>query len=153
MRRTKLYTTLVAISMATLAGPLLVSCSLSDSADEPVLIIDPVANPIVGYWLYTGTTFDSTTGLYFSPSGEVWMWENYLGEYREQQWGYCWLDDNGELQMKDGGLSPMSDAPDYKITSLTSDRLVIRTYGGLAGTPFEKGRDMIYKKLPRKPVQ
>ena len=48
---------------------------------------------------------------------------------------------------------PNPDEMYYTITSLTKDRLVIRSWGGFAGTPLEKGYDTVYKKMSNMPYK
>ena len=48
---------------------------------------------------------------------------------------------------------PNPDEMYYNITSLTKNRLVIRSWGGFAGTSFEKGYDTVYKKMTSMPYK
>ena len=41
----------------------------------------------------------------------------------------------------------------YAVTSLTKYHLVLRIYGGLAGTSFEKGYDEVYMKMASMPYK
>lgn len=95
----------------------------------------------------------------FTADGKVKWWElqptfdtksKKIDEvYSESLWGYFWFEDNGALYMQ---KRPKDSAPNpdelyYKVVSLTSDRMVIRTFGGIMGTPLKDGYDHTYRKL------
>ena len=157
MKRTieMILMTLLLVGVAVFVGTTLTSCSLSNDDDDPIVIIDPVENPIVGYWEYTGEDMGSNpTGLNVQPDGNILGWTVDAGKYQEYNytWGYCWVDEDGELRIKDGGKDDvLYDGMSYTIMKLTKTTLVIRSYGGFAGTPFEKGQDREYKRLKEKP--
>ena len=126
-------------------------------------------NNIQGYWECTTRDGESTTGTYsgventsgllFLSDGEIKYWGYFLNdytgtvEYSEQHWGYYYLDDEGTLEIRFGlkDSEPYPDEMYYKITSLTKNRMVIRSWGGFAGIPFEKGSDVVYKRLSKTP--
>ena len=109
---------------------------------------------ILGYWESAGT-IDGRSGLLFTSDGEIKYWEYSIltgtGQYSEGRWGYFWFDDDGMLNIQDRpkGSDPNPDEMYYKVMSLTKDRLLIRHFGGFAGTPLEKGTDMVYKKIDK----
>ena len=130
---------------------MLAGCS---SSDDDITTND---KNILGYWESTGS-IDGRCGLLFASDGEIKYWEYspIIGvtdnkQYFEQHWGYFWFDDDGtlEIQNRPKGSDPYPDEMYYKVMSLTKDRLVIRHFGGFAGTPFEKGSDFTYKKTDR----
>ena len=130
---------------------ILAGCS---SSDDDITTNDKI---ILGYWESTGT-IDGRSGLLFTSDGEIKYWDysliygpTYDNRYFEQHWGYFWFDDDGTLEIQDRpkGSDPNPDEMYYKVMSLTKDRLVIRHFGGFAGTPFEKGSDVTYKKTDK----
>lgn len=112
---------------------------------------------ILGWWEIVDA-MDYRGGLLFlSDNGEIKQWEcstvtgtneYFSGEYLEWHWGYFWFDDEGTLHLKYGTKEPNPDEMYYKVTSLTKDRMVIRSYGGFAAIPFEEGHDRVYRKVP-----
>ena len=126
---------------------MLAGCS---SSDDDITTNDKI---ILGYWESTGT-IDGRSGLLFTSNGEIKYWDYSIypyvtdNRYFEQHWGYFWFDDDGTLEIQDRpkGSDPNPDEMYYKVMSLTKDRLVIRHFGGFAGTPLEKGTDVTYKK-------
>ena len=136
------------------------------SSDDDIAIND---NNIQGYWECATRNGESTTGTYsgventsgllFLSDGEIKYWGYFLNdytgtvEYSEEHWGYFYLDDEGTLQISHGrkDSAPYPDDLYYKVTSLTKDRMIIRSWGGFAGTPFEKGYDVVYKRLSKTP--
>jgi uncharacterized protein YcfL len=126
------------------------------SSDDDITTNDKI---ILGYWESTGT-IDGRSGLLFTSDGEIKYWDysaimghTYVTDkqYFEQHWGYFWFDDDGTLEIQDRpkGSDPNPDEMYYKVMSLTKDRLVIRHFGGFAGTPLEKGSDVVYKKIDK----
>ena len=124
------------------------------SNDDEITIND---KNILGHWeLIKSDNAWGTGGLVFASDGEVKFWRYGISSdddsgpltYSEQHWGYFWFDDDGTIHMQNRpkGSDPNPDELYYKVTSLTKDRLVIRTYGGFAGTPLEEGSDLVYKK-------
>ena len=92
------------------------------------------------------------SGYYFKANGKINYWEQLSGEYNESYWGDWWVDENGEIKMKWGGKDlVIYDEVYYAILQLTKNKLVIRTYGGFVGTPFEKGNDHEFIKLDKRP--
>ena len=113
---------------------MLAGCSSSDD-------IEINDNTILGYWEYT------------NPIIKNWDYSLLLGtgQYLEQHWGYFWFDNDGTLniQKRPKDSEPYPDEMYYKVMSLTKDRLVIRHFGGFAGTPLEKGSDVTYNKTDK----
>ena len=121
------------------------------SSDDDEITNDKI---ILGYWESTGT-IDGRSGLLFTLDGEIKNWDYSLllgtGQYLEQHWGYFWFDNDGTLniQKRPKDSEPYPDEMYYKVMSLTKDRLVIRHFGGFAGTPLEKGSDVTYNKTDK----
>lgn len=128
---------------------MLTGCSSSD---------DGIINDknVLGYWGSEATNNDPW-GLIFVPDGEIKYWEYSIGteQYSERHWGYFWFDNDGTLNIQDRpkDSNPNPDELYYAVTSLTEDHLVIRVFGGFAGTPLEKGTDMVYKKMTSMPYK
>ena len=114
---------------------------------------------ILGYWELVGENVWGTGGLVFSSNGEIKSWNYGIHSaddsgprtYSEGHWGYFWFDDDGtlKLQNRKKDSAPNPDEMYYKVMSLTKDRLVIRHFGGIAGTPLEEGYDIEYKKTDK----
>ena len=119
------------------------------SSDDDITIKE---KNILGYWK-SEATYNDPWGLMFASNGEIKYWEYSINtrQYSEGQWGYFWFDDDGTLEIQDRpkGSDPNPDEMYYKVMSLTKDRLVIRHFGGFAGTPLEKGTDVTYKKIDK----
>ena len=129
---------------------MLAGCS---SSDDEIAIYD---RNILGYWESTGS-IDGPCGLLFVSNGEIKFWDysllngNGTRQYSEVPWGYFWFDDDGTLniQNRKKDSAPNPDEMYYKVMSLTKDRLVIRHFGGFAGTPLEKGSEVVYMKTDK----
>ena len=114
---------------------------------------------ILGYWELVGENVWGTGGLVFASNGEIKYWDYGIHSdddsgprtYSEGHWGYFWFDDKGTLRIQDRpkDSNPNPDELYYAVMSLTEDRLVIRTFGGFAGTPLEKGTDVVFKKIDK----
>ena len=114
---------------------------------------------ILGYWELVGENVWGTGGLVFSSNGEIKSWNYGIHSaddsgprtYSEVPWGYFWFDDDGTLKIQNRkkDSAPNPDEMYYKVMSLTKDRLVIRHFGGIAGTPLEEGYDIEYKKIDK----
>ena len=114
---------------------------------------------ILGYWELVGENVWGTGGLVFSSNGEIKSWNYGIHSaddsgprtYSEGHWGYFWFDDDGTLKIQNRkkDSAPNPDEMYYKVMSLTKDRLVIRHFGGIAGTPLEEGYDIEYKKTDK----
>ena len=128
---------------------LLILAGCSNSDDE-IAIYD---RNILGYWESTGS-IDGRCGLLFVSNGEIKYWDSLLyctRQYSEVPWGYFWFDDDGtlKLQNRKKDSAPNPDEMYYKVMSLTKDRLVIRIFGGFAGTSLEEGSEVEYKKIDK----
>lgn len=139
----KNYILWISICLLMLAG-----CS---SSDDEITIND---ENILGYWESINESIWGTGGLVFTSDGEIKIWaDNDSGPrtYSEEHWGYFWFDDEGTLkiQKRPKDSDPYPDESYYKVTSLTKDRLIIRIFGGFAGTPYEKGTDVVFKKIDK----
>ena len=114
---------------------------------------------ILGYWELVGENVWGTGGLVFSSNGEIKSWNYGIHSaddsgprtYSEVPWGYFWFDDDGtlKLQNRKKDSAPNPDEMYYKVMSLTKDRLVIRIFGGFAGTSLEEGSEVEYKKTDK----
>ena len=114
---------------------------------------------ILGYWELVGENVWGTGGLVFASNGEIKSWTYGIHSaddsgprtYSEIHWGYFWFDDDGTLniQNRKKDSAPNPDEMYYKVMSLTKDRLVIRHFGGFAGTPLEKGSEVVYMKTDK----
>ena len=114
---------------------------------------------ILGYWELVGENVWGTGGLVFASNGEIKYWDYGIHSdddsgprtYSEGHWGYFWFDDEGtlKLQNRKKDSAPNPDEMYYKVMSLTKNRLVIRHFGGFAGTPLEEGYDVEYKKIDK----
>ena len=123
------------------------------SSDENEITIND--NNILGYWESTAT-IDGQGGFLFLPDGEIKYWDysllngNGTRQYSEGHWGLWWIEDvvgyekSSAIHIKEGSKTPNPDELYYQVMSLTKDRLVIRIFGGFAGTPLEKGTDVVY---------
>ena len=126
---------------------MLAGCS---NSDDEIAIYD---RNILGYWESTGS-IDGRCGLLFVSNGEIKYWDSLLyctRQYSEVPWGYFWFDDDGtlKLQNRKKDSAPNPDEMYYKVMSLTKDRLVIRIFGGFAGTSLEEGSEVEYKKIDK----
>jgi hypothetical protein len=114
---------------------------------------------ILGYWELVGENVWGTGGLVFSSNGEIKSWTYGIHSaddsgprtYSEVPWGYFWFDDDGTLKIQNRkkDSAPNPDEMYYKVMSLTKDRLVIRIFGGFAGTSLEEGSEVEYKKTDK----
>ena len=131
------------------------------SSDDDEITINE--RNIVGYWEHVEDSPWGTGGLLFAFGGEIRSWQHAVRsdndagprEYWENHWGYFWFDDEGTLNIK-GGAKDSTPHPDelyFKVMSLTEEFLVIRVYGGIAGTPFENGDDMVFRRMPFVPCE
>ena len=126
---------------------MLAGCS---NSDDEIAIYD---RNILGYWESTGS-IDGRCGLLFVSNGEIKYWDSLLyctRQYSEVPWGYFWFDDDGTLKIQNRkkDSAPNPDEMYYKVMSLTKDRLVIRHFGGFAGTSLEEGSEVEYKKTDK----
>ena len=129
---------------------------LAGCSSDEIAIYD---RNILGYWELIGENEWGTGGLVFASNGEIKSWTYGIHSaddsgprtYSEGHWGYFWFDDDGtlKLQNRKKDSAPNPDEMYYKVMSLTKDRLVIRIFGGFAGTPLEEGYDIEYKKTDK----
>jgi hypothetical protein len=143
-----------------LLSMLLLMLAGCNSDDDEITIKD---KNILGYWERESDKEWGTGGLVFSSNGEIKLWEYAIRSaddsgpltYSERFWGYFWFDDEGtiHIQNRTKDSSPYPDESYYAVTSLTSTRLVIRVFGGLAGTPLEEGFDEVFMKMTNMPYK
>lgn len=129
---------------------------LAGCSSDEIAIYD---RNILGYWELVGENVWGTGGLVFSSNGEIKSWTYGIHSaddsgprtYSEVPWGYFWFDDDGTLRIQNRpkDSDPNPDEMYYKVMSLTKDRLVIRIFGGFAGTSLEEGSEVEYKKTDK----
>lgn len=99
------------------------------SSDEEEELVDPALKPLVGYWQYTGTTYDSYVGYLFKASGEVIRWSLDMGaderEYKETHFGTSGIDAEQHFYIKGDNKEIGTDGILYPITEISSDYLTI----------------------------
>ena len=126
------------------------------SRDDENYIVDPDKYPIFGYWLNTSLAqLETTSGLYFANDGKIKSWQrNINGAYTETPWGELEVGIDGTLGIRSYAEEAASvDMQYYALHELTKERLVIRVWGGFAGTSYEDGLDLEYQKLQSKPTK
>ena len=131
------------ILMLLAVGMQVVSCS-SDN--------DDMNSDLVGYWVndVSATSKNSYGGFYFSPKGEIWEWNVTDGFRYERLTGKWWETDSGfEIEFEIEQHS--SDMLFRDIESVSKDRLVMCTWGGFAGIPYEEGTLTTFYKLDKAP--
>lgn len=128
---------------------LLTACSSNDDDNN-----SPSTAYILGYWENTGENLVGANGLVFLANGEVKDWYyDVQGQdaviYHEDQFGYFWLDEDGQLVLSSHPRNTDSypDEMYYAITDLSADRLVVRSWGGFFYIPYDKGHDTVYRKM------
>jgi hypothetical protein len=104
----------------------------------------------VGYWQYTGTTYDSYVGYLFKASGEVIRWSLDMGaderKYNETHFGTFGIDADQHFYIKGDNKEIGTDGILYPITEISSDYLTIYFPNSPELLQYQK-----YKKLPNRP--
>jgi len=132
------------LSVLLLATAGMGSCSSDDDSEA--------VETICGYWEYSGATIGIRHGFCFQGNGRIKEWNVAEGgQYNESDWNYSWYEDSGKVRLQYVYEDPMPDMLYYEIVEVSASRLVIRQFGGFAGTPYEKGTDMEFRKLQGKP--
>jgi hypothetical protein len=120
------------------------------SSDEEEELVDPALKPLVGYWQYTGTTYDSYVGYLFKASGEVIRWSLDMGaderEYKETHFGTSGIDAEQHFYIKGDNKEIGTDGILYPITEISSDYLTIYFPNSPELLQYQK-----YKKLQNRP--
>lgn len=111
------------------------------------------ASDLVGYWKVIGTEQvedpSSQGGLCFTKNGEIIEWGMNSKIWYERHTGKWWVSDEGKLEVDvyEGSMCRVYTG----IEKLSKNNLIIRNWGGFAGTSREKGSDVEYKKLNHAP--
>ena len=137
------------IAAIALLGGMLTACSISDDEFD-VEQVEPALRPLLGYWQYTGPTYDSQVGYIFKSSGEVVRWSIDHSadgsEYKERHFGTYGIDDEQHYYLKGDSKENMTEGAYYYITEFSPDSMTIycpgsteiidyRTYKKLSGRP------------------
>ena len=123
----------------------------SSSEDEfDVEQVEPALRPLLGYWQYTGPTYDSQVGYIFKSSGEVVRWSIDHSadgsEYKERHFGTYGIDDEQHYYLKGDSKENMNEGAYYYITEFSPDSMTIYCPGSTEIIDYRK-----YKKLSSRP--
>ena len=123
----------------------------SSSEDEfDVEQVEPALRPLLGYWQYTGPTYDSQVGYIFKSSGEVVRWSIDHSadgsEYKERHFGTYGIDDEQHYYLKGDSKENMTEGAYYYITEFSPDSMTIYCPGSTEIIDYRK-----YKKLSSRP--
>ena len=137
------------IAAIALLGGMLTACS-SDEDEFDVEQVEPALRPLLGYWQYTGPTYDSKSGCIFKSSGEVVRWSIDHSadgsEYKERHFGTYGIDDEQHYYLKGDSKENMTEGAYYYITEFTPDSMTIYCPGSTEIIDYRK-----YKKLSSRP--
>ena len=113
--------------------------------------VEPALRPILGYWRYTGSTYDSKSGYVFKSSGEVLHWSiDYSAddrEYNELHAGTFGVDEEQHIYIVGDGKGVLADGKIYYITEISSDEITIFDPSGPEGLQYMKYRKL--SMIPR----
>ena len=141
--------TLIALSMALLMSGMMTACS-SGEDEFDVEQVEPALRPLLGYWQYTGSTYDSKSGCIFKSSGEVVRWSiDYSAddsEYKEWHVGTYGIDAEQYFYIKGDSYVLRNEGRIYYITEFSPDEMTI--YDATRPEGFQYGK---YKKLNGRP--
>ena len=134
------------ISVLLLMSGMLCACS-SHEDDE--------TSTLCGYWKVISDNQNeikdnnSQGGLCFKNDGEIIEWSMNSESWYEIHRGKWWVSDEGDIMVDvyEGVMCPIYTA----IEKLSKTHLVIRSWGGFAGTSREEGHDVEYLKLENAP--
>lgn len=102
----------------------------------------------LGNWQDGDIINGRTYGKKILEDGTIREWViTETGEYIENDWGFWKIDEYGEVVLKMGSKDPMPDELYYQVISVTDKEMEVREWGGIFGTPFEKGYDRLYIRL------
>lgn len=137
------------IAAIALLGGMMTACSSSDDEFD-VEQVEPALRPLLGYWQYTGPTYDSQVGYIFKSSGEVVRWSIDHSadgsEYKERHFGTYGIDDEQHYYLKGDSKENMTEGAYYYITEFSPDSMTIYCPGSTEITDYRK-----YKKLSGRP--
>ena len=118
------------IAAIALLGGMMTACS-SDEDEFDTEQVEPALRPLLGYWQYTGPTYDSQVGYIFKSSGEVVRWSIDHSadgcEYKERHFGTYGIDDKQHYYLKgdskenmtEGAMGPAPSVHDRRIDANT----------------------------------
>ena len=136
------------LTSVLLAG-MLTGCSSSEDEFD-VEQVEPALRPLLGYWQYTGPTYDSQVGYIFKSSGEVVRWSIDHSadgsEYKERHFGTYGIDDEQHYYLKGDSKENMTEGAYYYITEFSPDSMTIYCPGLTEIIDYRK-----YKKLSGRP--
>ena len=125
------------------------ACS-SDEDEFDTEQVEPALRPLLGYWQYTGPTYDSQVGYIFKSSGEVVRWSIDHSadgsEYKERHFGTYGIDDEQHYYLKGDSKENMTEGAYYYITEFSPDSMTIYCPGSTEIIDYRK-----YKKLSSRP--
>lgn len=137
------------IAAIALLGGMMTACS-SDEDEFDTEQVEPALRPLLGYWQYTGPTYDSQVGYIFKTSGEVVRWSIDHSadgsEYKERHFGTYGIDDEQHYYLKGDSKENMTEGAYYYITEFTPDSMTIYCPGSTEIIDYRK-----YKKLSSRP--
>ena len=116
------------------------------------------ASDLMGYWKVIDQEDQEQSenrnpnamgGLCFKKNGEIIEWGKTSTNWYETYTGKWWVSDEGELlvDVYEGSMCHVYTG----IERLSKTHLVIRSWGGFAGTSREDGHDTEYTKLDHAP--
>ena len=137
------------IAAIALLGGMMTACS-SDEDEFDTEQVEPALRPLLGYWQYTGPTYDSQVGYIFKTSGEVVRWSIDHSadgsEYKERHFGTYGIDDEQHYYLKGDSKENMTEGAYYYVTEFSPDSMTIYCPGSTEITDYRK-----YKKLSGRP--
>lgn len=140
---------LLFIAAIALLGGMMTACSSSEDEFD-VEQVEPALRPLLGYWQYTGPTYDSQVGYIFKSSGEVVRWSIDHSadgsEYKERHFGTYGIDDEQHYYLKGDSKENMTEGAYYYITEFSPDSMTIYCPGSTEIIDYRK-----YKKLSGRP--
>ena len=132
-----------------LLGGMLTACSSSEDEFD-VEQVEPALRPLLGYWQYTGPTYDSQVGYIFKSSGEVVRWSIDHSadgcEYKEWHVGTYGIDAEQHFYIKGDSYVLRNEGRIYYITEFSPDEMTI--YDATRPEGFQYGK---YKKMNGRP--
>ena len=132
-----------------LLGGMLTACS-SDDDEFDVEQVEPALRPLLGYWQYTGPTYDRQVGYIFKSSGEVVRWSIDHSadgcEYKEWHVGTYGIDAEQHFYIKGDSYVLRNEGRIYYITEFSPDEMTI--YDATRPEGFQYGK---YKKMNGRP--
>ena len=139
---------LIVVAIALLGG-MLTACSSSEDEFD-VEQVEPALRPLLGYWQYTGPTYDSQVGYIFKSSGEVVRWSIDHSadgcEYKEWHVGTYGIDAEQHFYIKGDSYVLRNEGRIYYITEFSPDEMTI--YDATRPEGFQYGK---YKKMNGRP--